>query len=206
MTFFYQSSHNYVTLFSGIPRTEEYMNYIKKTLQDLTIRDNFLFAAVMQQGDNCKRFLEMLLDISIGRIEIQYEKTIIFNPEYKGIRMDVYSKDDNSTCYNIEMQVLNGELPKRSRYYHSQMDMELLGSGEDYENLPQSYVIFICNFDPFQKKRYLYSFENICIEDTALKLQDGNKTIFLSTKGENPSEISTSLLHFLKFIKENHPN
>ena len=105
---------------------EEYMNYIKKTLQDLTIRDNFLFAAVMQQGDNCKRFLEMLLDISIGRIEIQYEKTIIFNPEYKGICMDVYSKDDNSTCYNIEMQVLNAELPKRSRYYHSQMKQKII--------------------------------------------------------------------------------
>ena len=181
------------------------MNYTRKTLQDLTIRDNFLFAAVMQQGDNCKHFLEMLLNIPLERIEIQYEKTVIFNPEYKGIRMDVYAKDENSTCYNIEMQVLWDELPKRSRYYHSQMDMELLGSGEDYENLPQSYVIFICNFDPFKKKRYLYSFENICIEDNQLKLQDGNRTIFLSTKGENNSDIPISLLNFLTFIRESQP-
>ena len=39
------------------------MSYTKKTLNDLTIRDNFLFAAVMQQEDNCKYFLEMLLGI-----------------------------------------------------------------------------------------------------------------------------------------------
>ena len=58
------------------------MSYTKKTLKDLTIRDNFLFAAVMQQEDNCKQFLEMLLDIKIDRIHIQYEKTLIFNPEY----------------------------------------------------------------------------------------------------------------------------
>ena len=57
------------------------MSYTKKTLKDLTIRDNFLFAAVMQQEDNCKQFLEMLLDIQIERIDIQYEKTLIFNPE-----------------------------------------------------------------------------------------------------------------------------
>ena len=55
------------------------MSNTKKTLQDLTIRDNFLFAAVMQQGDNCKKFLEMLLKIKINRIDILYEKTIIYN-------------------------------------------------------------------------------------------------------------------------------
>ena len=31
----------------------------KKKLQDLTIRDNFMFAAVMMRDDNCRRFLEM---------------------------------------------------------------------------------------------------------------------------------------------------
>ena len=181
------------------------MSYTKKTLNDLTIRDNFLFAAVMQQGDNCKHFLEMLLGIQIERIEIQYEKTLIFNPEYKGIRMDVYAKDEAHTCYDIEMQVASAELAKRSRYYHSQMSMELLAKGEDYENLPASYVIFICNFDPFNLKRYCYSFENVCLEDFNLKLQDGMRTIFLSTMGENPQSISKELLAFLTFVRENHP-
>ena len=32
----------------------------RKKLKDLTIRDNFMFAAVMMQGDNCKDFLEMI--------------------------------------------------------------------------------------------------------------------------------------------------
>lgn len=34
-------------------------------------------------------------------------------------------------------------LGKRSRYYHSQMVMESLESGEDYESLPDTYVILI---------------------------------------------------------------
>ena len=181
------------------------MSYTKKTLNDLTIRDNFLFAAVMQQEDNCKHFLEMLLDIKIQRVEIQYERTMIFNPEYKGIRMDVFASDEMHTCYNIEMQVASQELPKRSRYYHSQMDMELLSRGEDYDSLPASYVIFICDFDPFNMGRYYYSFENICLEDSTLKLKDDNRTIFLSTKGKNPEDLSPQLLTFLTFVRENNP-
>lgn len=77
----------------------------KKKLKDLTIRDNFMFAAVMMQGDNCKHFLEMLLGIEIERIQISYEKSIIYNPECKGVRLAVFAKDENNTCYDIEMQV-----------------------------------------------------------------------------------------------------
>lgn len=36
---------------------------MKKTLQQLTIKDNFMFAAVMCREDNCKRLLEMILGI-----------------------------------------------------------------------------------------------------------------------------------------------
>ncbi len=181
------------------------MSNTKKTLQDLTIRDNFLFAAVMQQGDNCKKFLEMLLKFKINRIDILYEKTIIYNPEYKGIRLDVYAKGDDHICYNIEMQVLSDKLPKRSRYYHSQMDMELLSSGESYDTLPDTYVIFICDFDPFGLQRYCYNFESRCLEDNTLSLGDGSKSIFLSTRGNNSSDISPELLSFLTFIRENQP-
>ena len=173
-----------------------------KTLKDLTIRDNFMFAAVMMETDNCKHFLEMVLGIEIERIEISYEKSIIYNPEFKGIRLDVYARDEKNTCYDIEMQVVKQELGKRARYYHSQMDMELLLRGHSYEELSESYVIFICDFDPFGEKKYQYTFENRCFEDLNLSLGDGNRSIFLSTKGENKEEVTEELVRFLKFVRE----
>lgn len=43
------------------------------------------------------------------------------------------------------MQATSGKaLGKRARYYHSQIDMELMRSGEDYVSLPKTYAIFIC--------------------------------------------------------------
>lgn len=174
----------------------------RKRLQDLTIKNNFMFGAVMCDENNCKGFLERVLQFPIARVEISKEKSIVYHPEYKGIRLDVYAKDEQGTHYDIEMQAIQKTaIEKRCRYYHSQMDMESLFSGEEYENLPNSYVIFICDFDPFGEKKYCYTFENVCIENKELVLKDGCKSIFLSTKGENASEVSPALVNFLHFVK-----
>ncbi len=62
-----------------------------KRLQDLTIKDNFMFCAVMSEEENCTRFLEMVLGFPISRIDVSYERNMVYHPEYKGIRLDVYA-------------------------------------------------------------------------------------------------------------------
>ena len=162
----------------------------RKTLQDLTIKDNFLFGAVMCVEENCKGFLEMVLGFSISQVVVSKEKSMIYHPEYKGVRLDIYAEDEEHTHYNVEMQVKKKKaLGKRSRYYHSQMVMEALASGEDYETLPDTFVIFVCDFDPFGEHLYCYTFGNECREKKNVKLDDGSCTIFLSTRGENEEEV-----------------
>ena len=79
---------------------------MKKTLSELTIKDNFVFGAVMCEEDNCRKFLEMVLDFPIERVEVNKEKSIVYHPEYKGVRLDVYAKDEKNTHYNVEMQAI----------------------------------------------------------------------------------------------------
>ncbi|WP_330684606.1 hypothetical protein [Blautia sp. XA-2221] len=55
----------------------------RKTLQDLTIKDNFMFGAVMSVEENCKSFLEMVLGFPIARVVVSKEKSMIYHPEYK---------------------------------------------------------------------------------------------------------------------------
>ena len=175
---------------------------MKKQLKNLTIKDNFMFAAVMLDEENCKGFLERALQIKIDRVAVSTEKNIVYHPEYKGVRLDVYAKDENNTRYNVEMQVsTQSSLGLRSRYYQSQMDMEMLLSGSEYEELPKSYVIFICDFDPFGGRKYKYTFEMECKETSKAELQDKRTIIFLSTKGKNAEEVPKELVHFLKFVK-----
>ena len=173
----------------------------RKSLQELTIKDNFMFGAVMLNPEICRETLERILGIEIARVEVSKEKSIVYNPEYKGVRLDIYAKDENNTHYNVEMQALrHSAIEKRARYYHGQIDMEVLLSGVSYPNLPDTYVIFICDFDPLGRKKYRYTQKKICREDPQLSMDDGAHTIFLSTVGTNEDEVSPDLVRFLKYV------
>jgi predicted transposase/invertase (TIGR01784 family) len=175
----------------------------RRTLQELTIKDNFLFAAVMMEPENCKDVLECALGFPIERVEVSYEKSIVYHPEYKGVRLDVFAQDANRSHYNVEMQVVKRDIFKRARYYHSQMDMECMLTGMDYEELPDCYVIFICDFDPVGLEKYKYTKRQTFYEDRSYAYEDGEHTVYLSTKGKNDSEVSEQLVKFLHFVGSN---
>lgn len=62
------------------------------------------------------------------------------------------------------------------------------------------FVIFLCDFDPFNQKLYCYTFKSECKEDKSVELDDGCHTIFLSTKGKNSADVSPEPVRFLRFV------
>lgn len=174
-----------------------------KTLQELNLDDDFLFAKVMADKDICKKVLEKILNIEIERIDVLVSQNTIDNLlESKGVRLDVYVKDNIGTVFCCEMQTgKKRELPKRTRYYQGSIDLDLIAKGENYTNLKKSYVIFICTFDPFNKKRYYYTFKETCVEDTSLLLGDETTKIFLNTKGK-VGELDDTLQEFLGYVED----
>ena len=61
-------------------------------------------------------------------------------------------------------------------------------------------MIFICDYDPFGKKKYMYNIENCCIQSDGLSFDDGSHTICLSTRGENEEEVPEELVRFLEYV------
>ena len=173
----------------------------KKELEDLTIVDDFMFGAVMSNSKLCKLLLEMILETKIKRIEYpELQKTIDKQYGSKGVRLDVYVEDDESTVYNIEIQMSRKKsLPKRTRYYQGMIDLNIIDSGEEYAKLKKSYVIFICTYDPFGEGRYIYTFENRCLQNLDLALGDEAIKIILNTKG-TVGDIDDELKETLRFM------
>ena len=91
----------------------------EKTIMELNLEDDFLFAKVMSDMEICRKVLEKILNVPIKKVEVPTtQKTINVLYESKGIRLDVYVNDDKGTIYNVEMQRgKKSKLPKRSRYY-----------------------------------------------------------------------------------------
>lgn len=175
---------------------------MKKTLQDLTIKDPFMFAATMSDEMQCKTFLSIVLEMDILEVSVVTEKTLSYHPEYHGVRLDVLAVENSTERrFNVEMQVKdNKNLEKRSRYYHAQLDMDALLTGVDYSELPDTYVIFICDYDPLGSELYRYTIMNRCQENGKV-ISDGNHTIWLSTKGKDVLDEPKELVDFLKYVE-----
>ncbi|MDU4971663.1 MAG: Rpn family recombination-promoting nuclease/putative transposase [Hungatella hathewayi] len=174
----------------------------EKTLRELNLEDDFLFARVMSDKEICRKVLERILNISIKEVVLPTtQRTIDLLFEGKGIRLDVYVNDDKGTVYNCEMQRgRRRELPKRSRYYLGSIDLDLIAAGQPYTALRKTFIIFVCTFDPFKDGRHIYSFENICRENTAISLGDEAAKIFLNTKG-TADDIDHDMKEFLTYIE-----
>ena len=172
-----------------------------KPIEELTLADNFMFCHTMKNEELCKELLEKLLHIKIERIvypELEKELTAYY--ESKSVRLDVYVKDSDKV-YDIEMQNQPSNfLPLRTRYYQSMIDVDNLLKGDDYSNLKESFIIFICTFDPFNNALPCYTFKSICKENTNIELNDKtSKIIFNSTAYDKEKDVEISA--FLKYIK-----
>ena len=181
------------------------MNLTKKQKQEirkLSLFNDFIFAKIMSNKDNCKHLLELILEKKISYIEtVDYQKTIKSLIDAKGVRLDVYVKDDEEKSYDIEVQVAHEKnIAKRARYYGSMIDNDLLYVGDDYSELSESFIIFICPFDILGKGEYKYVFRTACLE-TGDALDDGLTKIFINTKAKDKCE-NKELREFLSYMED----
>lgn len=167
--------------------------------EDITLSDNYLFQTYMKDENNCKELLSEILGKPVREIVYkETEKELKNSILAKGIRVDVYLEGDDK-IYDVEMQTSEDDLPKRSRYYHSAIDIDSLQPGQYYNDLKETYVIFICIFDPLEKGAYIYNIQNQCTNIQDCDYNDESHTIFLNTKGKK-GNISDDLKVFLKAV------
>lgn len=171
------------------------------------LRNQLVFALVMQDEKCCADLIERILDRKVrqvnivNRIEIDYEKSIILTPQTKYVRLDVLLEGDD-TWYDLEMQCENeGNIPKRTRYIHGIMDAQELEPGDDYNKLKKNFVIFICCFDPLGEGEPLYFFEMFDMKND-LSLGDDSYTILLNSKARK-GEVSERLKNLFDYINTN---
>ena len=171
-----------------------------KPIEELTFTDDFMFGRIMQNPEICKGLLERLLEIKIEKVEYPtLQKSISPHYKSKGVRLDVYVQDSNR-IFDIEIQnFLDENLPKRTRYYQSMMDIDLLLKGNNYTQLKESFVIFVCKEDFFGENMPCYFFTNTCRDKPDLQLGDKSyKVIFNASAFENEKNLEKkSILEYI---------
>ena len=67
-----------------------------------------------------------------------------------------------------------GYIGRRTRYYQGLLDTATLPKGKDYSKLKDTYIVFICTFDPFGLGLPVYTVEKV-FKEARGKKQDGDE-------------------------------
>ncbi len=193
----------------GIPGTGPQVGQTAfQRYDELDFTNNYLFCKILSDEPAlAKELLERILGRKISRLQIlEHEKQVDGTVDGRGIRLDLYAEDDRHNAFDAEMQVrVTASISKRTRYYQSMIDQHQLDRGENFKSLRNTYIIFICMGDPFGMGRSIYTFENRCIQDPDLSLQDGTEKIFVNPFGEQEN-IDSSLRVFLQYLASGVPS
>mgnify|MGYP004514822445 FL=1 len=181
------------------------MNY-----ENLTIRNKFMFGKVTQNPVIAQKMAELLTPAEIGEVTgVEREKFLQHRSTSKYVKLDMYLEDENGHVVDTEMQnrsnnkVVQEELPLRIRYYQGMIDQEILSSGIDYIFLKETYIIFICTYDPFGKGKYVYHFHMTCDEDEEIQLRDKMNWIFYNTTADL-TEVPEGIREFLSYVEHDN--
>lgn len=123
----------------------------------------------------------------------------------RSICLDAYGTDSDGKKYDLEIQKAEaGADPHRARYHSSVMDVENLHSGQEFQELPDTYTIFITEKDFFGMDRPVYPIERINLAAGNF-FEDGEHILYINGAYQGDSELGR-LMHDFNCTKADDMN
>ena len=157
--------------------------------------DDFMNACFDDNIEGTELLLRIILnkpDLHVPRVTTQrFMKNLLG----RDLRLDVDAIDDKGQIFDIEIQRSNaGADPKRARYHSSILDAHLLKPGQDFKDLPETYVIFIAENDAIGEGKPIYII-NRTIEGVNRAFNDGEHILYVNGEITDPETALGRLMH-----------
>lgn len=164
-------------------------------LRGFRLLDDDFFTKCFEGDTEC---IELILQIVLDKQDLKVVdvRTQVFveNLLNRSVRLDVLATNSVGHKFNIEIQRADkGAGRKRARYNSSMMDANLLEKGEDFEVLPETFVVFITENDVIGKGQPLYRIER-CFLETGESFDDGSHILYVNGAYRDESPIGR-LMH-----------
>ena len=158
--------------------------------------DDFMTACLEDNYEAVELILRIVLgqeDITIKSIRVQDSMK---NLQGRSAILDVHAVDNTGKEFDCEIQRSDkGAGVKRARHNSSLLDAHILKPGEDTENIPDTYVIFITENDVMKGKQPIYPVERyITIGEEKVLFGDGSHILYVNGKYRGDDEVG-KLMH-----------
>ena len=115
----------------------------------------------------------------------------------RGLCLDVHGIDSENKHYDLEVQRADsGARPERARYHAGALDVENLNAGQEFEELPTTYIIFITENDIFKGGKALYPINRIN-EVTGKPFNDRQHILYVNASYKGEDQIGDLMHDFL---------
>ena len=180
-------------------RTEEFeerCERYKEKIKNYTIMNDIFMRNVFKK----KECVEYILQVIMSKKNLQVVDQIL-QKDYKNLQgrsavLDCVARDETKRQFNVEIQGEDeGASPKRARYHSGLLDMNTLNPGEPFDNLPETYIIFITRNDVLGYNRAICHI-NRKIEEENEPFKDEAHIIYVNSKKQEDTELGR-LMHDL---------
>ena len=169
---------------------------VLESIQKMCLMDDNFMSVVLQHKECMELVLRIILgkdDLTVIECKTQYE---IHNLKNRTVRLDVFVVDSEGKYYDIEIQRTDaGAIPKRARYNGSLMDANSLEKSENFDDLPETYIIFITENDVLGEGRPLYTVDRV-IKESGKPFNDGLHIIYVNSQIRDESALGKLMKDF----------
>ena len=172
---------------------EEYLARIDKLR---LIDDDFFSEALDGKIEAVEYILRTVLernDIVVLETKAQVEYK---SATKRSIRLDIKAVDRNQEHFDVEIQrAEEGAGARRARFHGSMIDRDLLGKGKDFDELPESFVIFITENDKYARGVPIYHIERRIEEHDNALFGDGLHILYVNGEYQDVETPVGRLMH-----------
>lgn len=162
---------------------------IRKVVDGLRLIDDDLMTPFFDGNNECMELvLRIVMDMPELVVEEVRTQVKMENLHGRTVCMDVVAADGEGRTINVEVQRTDrGAGRRRARYHSSILDASLLDKGEDFGELPETWVIFITEHDLLGRGEAVYKIER-CILNTGALFDDGSHILYVNGayRGDTP--------------------
>ena len=174
---------------------ERYERY-KAKIKHFTIMNDIFMRNVLKEVSCTEYILQVIMNKKELKVIDQTLQKDYKNLQGRSSILDCVAKDAENNFFNVEIQGENdGASPKRARYHCGLLDMNLLNPGDFFDNLPETYVIFITKNDVLGYNLPINHIRRRSNE-TGEIFEDGQHILYVNSKKQDDTELGR-LMHDL---------
>ena len=176
------------------------MDFEKKHQEDLQrlrgfrLLDDDFMTKVIEDISCAELLLRIILNDEGIRVLEAHSQRGIKNLQGRSVKLDILAVDSHNRVFNVEVQRSDrGAGAKRARYNSALIDANVTEPGDQYEDLNETFVIFITENDVMKAGLPIYHIDRV-VRETGKLFEDEEHIIYVNSQIKDETKLGR-LMH-----------